>query len=221
MKKEDVIVGVHGAHLEEGGRFNILSSGCKSLVKAFKNSGVQSYSVKECVDKKLPMTFTIGPNVSGYDSWETILSNNIPNVMWNVDSIFYQNMEAIEKYGTNPNFVLLTVTPCDQEAIAAYFPSLKHAYLPGALDLDLWKVQDCEKEYDIVYFSSMFDYEQKLLELQQKVTPELFSVILDIYEIAFTYPTLSFWQVTDMVTKEKGIEFNKNVFFINLNSRFL
>ena len=142
MNKVKIIVGVHGAHSEVGGRYNMLGSGAQSLVNAFRNNGVEAYSVQECVEKKLPITMTIGFNVAGYSTWGEILSNNIPNVMWNVDSVFYQNMDALEKYGSNPNFTFLTVTPCDEDAISAYFPQLKRGYLPGGIDLDLWKNQE-------------------------------------------------------------------------------
>jgi spore maturation protein CgeB len=210
MNKENIIIGVHGAHSDIGGRYNMLASFSQSLLKAFRNSGVQAYSVKECAERQLPVNMTIGCNVSGYETWDSILSQNIPNVMWNGDSIFYQNMEAIEKYGSNPNFVFLSVTPCDEDAIANYFPQLKRSYLPSGVDLDLWKYQDCEKEIDVVYFSAMYDYEAKLIELSEKLPPDLFSFMLDIYEIVLTNPSVPFWDVAQIVKKHRKVEFDKN-----------
>lgn len=210
MGKENIIIGVHGAHSDQGGRYNMLASISQSLLKAFRANGVQAYSVKECAERQLPINVTIGCNVSGYETWNEILSKNITNVMWNGDSIFYQNMEVIEQYGSNSNFVLLTVTPCDEGAIATYFPQLRRSCLSSGVDLDLWKKQECEKEIDVVYFSAMFDYEAKLLELNEKLPPDLFSFMLDLYEVALTNPNVPFWDIAQIVKKHRGVEFDKN-----------
>ena len=79
MNREDLIIGIHGAHLSQGGRYNMLSSGIQSLMQAFRNNGVKAYSVLECVEKKLPINMTIGFNVTGYETWAETLSHNIPN----------------------------------------------------------------------------------------------------------------------------------------------
>lgn len=214
MVKKNIIIGVHGAHSDKGGRYNMLAGWSQSLLKAFRHNGVQAYSVQECVERQLSVNMTIGPNVFGYPTWGEILSKNIPNVMCSGDSIFYQNMNVIEQYGSNPNFILLNVTPCDEGAIANYFPYLNRLYLPAGIDIDMWKKQECEKEIDVVYFSAMFDCEEKLLELSEKFPPEIFSFMLDIYEIALVNPSVPFWDIAQIVKKHRGVEFDKNQYHL-------
>ena len=147
MDKENLIIGVHGGTQLIGGHYNVLSSFSAGLLNGFKKIGVNVHTTKECFEKNLMPNLTIGFNVTGYDTWAEYLKF-IPNIMWNVDSVFYQNIEAIEKFGTNPNFILFNVSPSDDEALNKFYPSLKHTFFPHAVDLSLWKKQDVEKEYD-------------------------------------------------------------------------
>ncbi|MEI8377700.1 MAG: glycosyltransferase [bacterium] len=210
LKKENVTVGILGGHIEEGGsKYNVLNSCIKSLMKAFQLAGVKVYSVKECIEKSIPMHFTIGLNGSDYNLWGKLLEAKLPVIMWNVDSIFYQNMQGLDQHGENPYFTLLTVTPCDKEALSEYYPTLQHAYMPGAIDLDFWKKQNCAKDIDIVYFSSLFDYEQRLLEIKNRVEPAFFDLMMEIYEMALANPKVSFWEITKIIENNRGARFNK------------
>lgn len=195
MSRENLVIGVHGDLSLEGGRYNVLSSFTAGLLKGFQKLGAKAYTLSECLNKKTMPNLTIGFNVTGYDSWQSLMDNNIVNIMWTVDSIFAQNYEVMRQFSKNPNFILFTVTPCDTQPLIEYFPELKHAYIPHATDLDLWKRQDVEKEYDIVLLSSIEDYEAKLEEIKSTTPEALFNLMMEIYNISMENPTISFWDI--------------------------
>lgn len=212
MKREDVIVAVHGANSSEGGAYNYLGTASQKLLQAFLNNGVQAYSTLECVEKKLPITFAIGFNVSGYKIWGELFKNNIINVMRNVDSIFYNNFEVVDQYRNESKFLLLTMTPCDSEPINKFFPNLNNYYCACSTDLNYSDKENCEKEFDIVYFGAMDNFENRLIELRSTTPPNIFSTMLTIYEIALKSPLLPFWHLVDIVAKQKGIEVTKELY---------
>lgn len=218
MKKEELIIGVHGDDSTDIGRYNVLSSFYSGLLKGFKNQGVQAYTFKECVEKDLVPNITIGFNVRGYDAWESIMNNNIVNIMWSVDSIFAQNFEAMEKFASNPNFVLFSVTPSDSAPLGAFFPQLKHAYIPHATDLDLWKKQDVKKDYDIVLFSSIEDYEKMLADLKSSTPEPVFNLMMEMYEVSLENPNLPFWEIYQLFVQHKGLSLDVHQYVLLFRS---
>jgi len=194
MNNEDLIIGVHGDDNLVGGRYNVLSSFTLGLLKAFQRAGVTAYKTKRCFEKNLLPNLTIGFNVSGHETWSEYLKA-IPNIMWSVDSVFFQNIELIDKFYTNPRFVLFNVSPSDNEALSEFYPQLKQSYLPHAVDLELWGKQDVEKEYDIVFLSSIEDYETKIEELRLSLPKSTFDLLMMIYDTWLAVPNLSFWEL--------------------------
>lgn len=205
MNIEDLIIGVHGGDNTVGGRYNVLSSFPSGLLKGFQNIGVKAFSTKECFEKGLTPNLTVGFNVDGYETWSEYLKLGIPNIMWSAGSVFYQNIEAVEQFMNHPNFFLFEVSPSDSEALKTFYPSLKHAYVPHAVDLDLWKKKDLEKEFDIVFLSSIYDYEAKIVELQQTLPKAAFELLMMIYKTWLPAANLSFWQVYQIFQKEGGL----------------
>lgn len=205
MNKEDLIIAVHGDASLEGGRYNILSSFTKGLLDGFNKQGVKSYTMKDCAERNLRPNILFGFNVTGYDAWQSIMDSGILNVMWTVDSIFAHNFEAMEKFSNNPNFILFTVTDCDTAPLREYFPHLRHAYVPHATDMELWKKQDVKKEYDIVLFSSIEDYEKKLEDLKNSTPESLFSLMMEMYNVMLENTTLPFWDIYQIFKKHKNL----------------
>lgn len=205
MKKEDLIIGVHGSDNMVGGHYNVLGSFTAGLLKGFKNNGINAYTTLECFEKKLAPHITIGINVTGYETWAEYLKNNIPNIMWSFDSIFAHNFEAMKSFSNEPNFILFGVTPSDQEPLREYFHNLKYSYVPHATDLELWKKQNVEKEYDIVLFSSIRDYEKMIEELKAEVPDATYKLVMEMYEISSKNHQLSFWEIYQLFKKHRNL----------------
>lgn len=208
--KNKLTIAFHGGNELIGGQYNVLSSFSFGLLKAFNNMGINATTTAECYKNGVNPNLTIGFNVTGYPTWEEYLMHNIPNIMWSVDSIFYQNFEAIEKFHSNPNFILFNVSSSDSNALKTFYPDLKHTYMPHAVDLNLWKKQDCKKEYDIVFLSSILDYEAKIEELKQQLPSDSFGLLMAMYEIWLNTPNLSFWEVYKTFQQAAGLNFNKH-----------
>ncbi len=205
MNREDLIIGVHGRSDLQGGHYNVLSSFTKGLIDGFNHIGIKAYTIQDCQEKKLFPSLTIGFNVAGFDYWQEFLKRNITNIMWSVDSIFAQNYGVMKQFAQDLNFVLFSVTPCDFEPISEYYPLLKNAYLPHATDLDMWKKQDVSKDFDIVLFSSIKDYEQQLAELKESVGEPVFKIMMEMYNISLENPNLPFWDIYKIFQKHSGL----------------
>lgn len=222
MNKEDLIIGVHGSDNMMGGHYNVLGSFTAGLLKGFQNNGIKAYTTLECFEKELTPNLTIGINVTGLDGWSEYLKHGIPTIMWSFDSIFYHNTEAIEKFATDPNFILFNVSPSDNEALQTFYPSLKHAYLPHCTDLNLWTKQDIKKDNDAVFMASIGDYKAKIEELRTTLPHALFEVIMMFYTIWLSSSHLSFWQLYQLCKKENDFDFNVNQYnFIFKNLVYL
>lgn len=227
MEKDKIIIALHGDDSLKGGRYNVLSSFTAGLLKGFRNQGVQAYTFNECIEKKLVPNLAIGFNVSGIDTWQNVMAKGITNIMWTVDSIFAQNFEVMQNFSLNPKFVLFTVTPCDTQPLFEYFPNLQHAYVPHATDLDLWKKQDVEKEYDIVLFSSIEDYEKKLEDLKANSPEPLFKLMMEIYNILIENPSIPFWDVYQAFKSHQGLNLDvfqyvmlfRNISYIQMHAK--
>lgn len=208
MDKENLIIGVHGNNDLIGGHYNVLASFTAGLMKGFKNKGVQVYTTQECFEKGLSPNLVIGFNASGYNTWREYLTHDIPNIMWSVDSVFYQNIEAVAEFNAHPKFILFNVSPSDTEALEAFFPLLQSAYMPHAVDPELWQKKDLKKEYDVVFTGSIIDYEAKIEELKQTMNKESFDLLMILYDTWINASNLSFWQIYQIFKKEGGLNFN-------------
>lgn len=219
MDKEKLVIGVHGNKELVGGHYNVLSSFSLGLLKGFNNNGIKALTTEECYEQNLVPNITIGFNVTGYQTWPEYLKHNITNIMWSVDSVFYQNLEAIEQFNTDRNFILFNVSPSDNEALLEFYPSLNHTSVAHGTDLDLWKKQDCEKEHDIVFLSSIDDLDAKVAHIKQTLPKDSFDLFMILYDTWLNASNLSFWQVYQVFKKEGGLNLNidqYHFFFRNL-----
>lgn len=220
MNKEELIIGVHGDGGFVGGHYNAMAGFSTGLLRGFRNLGVKAYSTKECYDEGIKPNLILGFNVSGYETWSEYLKHGITNIMWSVDSVFFQNLEAIDRFHSDPNFYLFNISPSDKEALDTFYPNLKHTYIPPAVDLELWKEQDVKKEYDIVFLSSIYDYEAKIEELKATLAPSVFELLMIMYETWMATPALSFWQLYQIFKSEADLNFDVsqyNFVFKNLS----
>lgn len=207
MGNENLIVGVHGRTDLVGGQYNVLSSFTAGLLKGLKNAGANAFTIEECEKQNIIPGVTIGFNVTGYNDWKKYMDKGTPNIMWNVDSIFYNNFEILNEFASNPNFILFNVSPSDNEALNTYFPTLKHTVFPHSVDLDLWKKKDCAKEYDAVFLASIFDVESKIEELKFTTEKETFDFMMELCDIWTKSSNSSFWQINELLKKANNINF--------------
>lgn len=213
MNKEDLIIGVHGDGKLTGGHYNILAGFSRGLLNGFRNIGVKAFSTKECFESNIKPNLVIGFNASGFETWAEYLKHDITNIMWNIDSVFFQNFEAVNQFYQHPNFYLFNISPADNEPLSKFFPELKHTYIPSAVDLGLWKKKDVEKDIDVVFLSSIFDYEAKIEELKNSLAPVVFELLMMMYETWMAAPTISFWELYSIFNKESGLVFDINQYY--------
>lgn len=214
MEKKDIVVAVHGNDQLEGGVYNVLASFSCGLLKGFQEIGVNAYSTYYCSNNNINFNLAIGFNTSCLDFWQKIMSMNITNIMWSVDSVFAQNFNVIKQFLPFEKFIVFEVTPADNEPVAKYLPSLRHGYIPHATDMDLWKNTNSKKEIDIVYFSSIIDYEKNLEELKQTMPELVFKLMMQMLEITMQNPKLSFWQICQALTSSYGIELDTDQYLL-------
>lgn len=210
MVKENLIVGVHGSTEIQGGQYNILGSFTAGLLKGFHNIGAKAYTTQECLKQGIKPNVTIGFNLNGYNSWREYMNQNIPNIMWSVDSVFSNNFEVIDEFKDNPQFILFNVSNGDAQALNRYFPNLKHTNFPHATDLNFWEKKDTEKSIDLVFMGSIGDCESMIEEIKQSTDKETFDFIMNLYALWTKYPNSSFWQIYELLSKDNNFEMPVN-----------
>lgn len=208
MNKEDLIVGVHNSTNTTKDSYNVIDGFTEGLIKGFKNNGVKVYSTKDCFEKGLTPNLTIGFNALGYNTWADYLNHGITNIMWSINSVFAENIEAVGNFYTNPKFVLFNPWPSDTEPLQSYLPQLQFAYMPHAVDTEVWKKQAVKKEHDLVLISSIIDYDAKIEELKQIMPKESFDLLMIMHKTWVDTSNLSFWQLYEIFKKEGGLNFN-------------
>lgn len=205
MVNENLVIGVHSQFDYAADPYSVIESFTKGLIKGFQNNGAKAFTTQECIEKGITPNVVIGFNKNGQETWQEYLNKNIPNIMWSTNSIF--NDASIDEFTNNPNFILFNVSSCDNDALAKFYPNLKHTNFPHAVDLDLWKKQDCKKEYDAVLFASVIDCEAQMQDLKLRLPKVTYDFIMDICNIWTKSSNASFWQVNELLQKENNIEF--------------
>lgn len=205
MDNKDIIVAIHTKDKKENSGYNVLDTFSQGLIKGFNNIGVKAYTLDECYDNNIGFNIAIGFNNTGLDAWQKVLSSNVTNIMWSTDSVFAQNFDIIKQFSAFDKFIVFESTPADTQPIGKYLPSLKHGYIPVATDLDLWKKTNCEKEIDIVYFSQMTDYEEKIENLKATMPELVFKLMVQLLEITVANPNLTFYQMSEIISSTYGL----------------
>lgn len=165
--------------------------------------------------KNINFDVAIGFNITGLQHWQDVIDSGKINVIWTVDSIFSQNAKVFRIAENNQNNIVFGVTPDDIESAKVYLPKLKYAYMPHATDKDLWKNNSSEKENDIVFLSSLYDYENKLESIKDNNI--LYSLVNEFVDIILKLPNLNFWQIYNEVNKYANLNLNVDDYTILYN----
>ncbi len=205
MNREDIIVAIHGQDNGVGGRYNVLASFVHALTQGFRQIGVNAMTTQECVENNKTPNLAIAFNASGLPLWQKILNNNIPNIMWACDSVFYQNLELVQQFSSYQNFILFNSCSDDTKALQHYLPTLVHGYIPGGTDLDFWKKQDVEKDLDITFFGSIDDPDAMIQKLKDTMPDLVFKLMMNFCDVALANPDLSLWHISQIFNKQADI----------------
>lgn len=190
----DFSVGLYGDDSFKGGVYNIISSFNVGFYKALKQENVDAKFMKECFSSDLMPNFSLAFNVFEVDQWESSLKANVAHIMWVVDSPFW-HLPIIQKFQKYQNFVCFCVSPVDKNAMDYFFPDVPFMYVPHAFDPELWHPDNSEKEFDVVFMSSMADFDYEIQELKAKIPPSLFEMFMEMYEYAIRNPEIAFWEI--------------------------
>lgn len=206
---DSLIFCVHGSEKYSGGQYNILSSFCVGLCNALSKKGYLAGTANQLLDKNIIPNVYISFNVTGYPMWETTLNSGLPQIMWNVDSVFHQNYNLIkEKSEKYSNFLLFNVTKSDETPAKLYLPRLQQAYLPHAVDPEIWQADQPNKECDIILTSHLCDYQSNIEEIKQKYNSKYYETFMDLYEFLMNNSENSFWEVYQYYTSQTGLDIN-------------
>lgn len=208
MKKEDVIVAIYTDSGENGANYNILSGFLTGLKNGFNEIGVKALTTKECIEQKINPNLAIAFDSIGLPLWQKTLNNNIPNIMWSTNSIFYQNLDIVKQFINYKNFILFNPSSDDTEALKHYLPSLVHGYIPPGVDLNVWKKQDIERDLDITLFASIEDPDILITGLKETMPPLVFDLMMNLVDSAIANPGLSLWHLYQYFNKQAGLEFD-------------
>jgi len=199
------------ADTDKGGVYDVLGSFGAAFSKALSKV-VEIVPIKDVLEGT-PVNAMFSFNSTGYEQWSKAMNSNVKNVIWSVDSFFYNNFYLYDRFSVNPNFVLLDIVPSDKSPIAFYAPSFKHCnYFPHATDFDFWKYKESKKEHDVVFFGSIIDLESRIEEMSQKYPKELLDIIFEMKETSLSYPEQPFWNLYLSAQKCYGLELEKPVF---------
>lgn len=187
-------IGIYGTEKLEGGVYNVLSSFSTGLHDAFKAKFYDVEYMYKYYENKILPDFTIAFNGTSSSYWDMYLKKEIPHIMWSVDSIF-MHIDSTKIAMNFPNFIFACVSTSDIPAINHFMPNLPFLYLPHGVDQNLWVPDDSEKEHDIVFLSSLKDFEEEINNFKQNWNKKRFNQFMQIYEYAMQNPDKSFWEI--------------------------
>lgn len=201
----DVTVGLYGANKYEGGEYNILSSFTVGFHNALKRTGIKNDFMVEFFKKNQCPSFTMAFNVNGIDMWHDTLKAGVPHIMWAVDSAF-THMHSILKFKYYPNFHFACVSPVDKLSMKFFLPKMNYLTLYHAVDPELWKPDDSEKIYDLVFMGSVKDVEEEISILKQKLDPNIYKIFEDMLMFTIRNPEMPFWYVYELFSNVYSLD---------------
>jgi len=199
---------VYYGDTQEGGVYNVLASFMRGVLKGFKEAGIEAYTYEECIQNKIDFDVALGFNVAGCNYWAETLKSGKFNLVWNVDTIFGQNFDVFRQFQNFENFILLSVSSSDFQAAFKYVPNLKMCYMPHATDKDLWIEENTEKTNDIVFFSSLYNWEAELEKYKNNKT--LFGIVNEMVDMMLKQPNLTFWDIYNQIQTACKFELSTN-----------
>ena len=214
MEDRNITVAIHCNEQDDNDKYGEKDVFFQGLIKGFSDCGVKTYSTKQCLEENIPFNIAIGFDTVGIDNWQKILNNNTTNIMWATDSIFSKNFKAVKTFSAFPNFVLFESSQADLQATGTYIPTLKHGYIPIAVDTDLWQIQDFEKTNDIVFFADVKDYNAIIDKLKNNMPELVFNLMMQILAIALKSPSLAFWQIYQAIKESCSLQIDADQYML-------
>ncbi|MEW5822456.1 MAG: glycosyltransferase [Cyanobacteriota bacterium] len=191
---ENFLVGLYGSKSYEGGTYNMLAGFIAAVHDALESKGIPVKFMNELAKEGEIPNITISFNTSGFDAWDTTISQGRPHIMWGVNSPFLF-LPAIEKFKDIQHFIYAAVSPVDQYAMNHFFPDITYLYLQHGYDPKLWYYDDTEKEYDLIYMSSLKDYSADIEALKSQLDPGMYAIFMEMLDYAMRNTNVSFWNI--------------------------
>lgn len=214
MENKDITVAVHYDKNDTNDKYGVRASFAEGLIKGFKECGVNAYTTQQCIEENIPFNISIGFDTAGLDVWQKILNNNTTNIMWATDSIFSQNFKIANTFAAFKNFILFEPSQADLQATGTYMPTLKHGYIPFAVDSEIFSKQECEKANDIVFFADVKDY-NSIIDTLKSTMPELvFNLMMEMLAIALKKPALNFWQICQAIKEACKLQIDADQYML-------
>jgi len=221
MGQEDLIVAIHDAEKLSQGANDCLALYADGLKKGFEKIGVKTYSTKECIDNNHFFNLSIGFDNSCLGHLHKILSKSITNILWSTDSVFLKNSEIVDQFSTFEKFVLFEFSQADTHLVQSFYPTLKQGYIPVAVDPELCLRYANTKEYDIVVYSQIEDYNAVYSALKESMPPLVYELMMQVREIALNNPVLTFSQIMELIKKVYEMNIDKSQYLLLFKSLVL
>lgn len=203
---EGLKIGVISDGSGKGGVYDILASFPMGLKEGFLQEGVDSEYLRDYVEKGIYPHICIAFNASGCDMFEEIIKANLYLILWSVDSVFYKNFNLIQKFASYPNFAAVSITRADKMPIRSLIPNLNHFYMPVGTDPEIWKNDGTNNEHDIVFMSSITDYEREIEKLKSTFSPQVFKFFMEVIDYLMKSPDKTVWDAFSLLTNNGAID---------------
>jgi hypothetical protein len=211
---KELSIGVYGSDSYQGGVYNMLASFGVGFYNALKKTDITVKYMKDYFESGEMPNLTVAFNVSGVESWHNTLDKGVPHMMWSVDSPFW-HMPTIQKFYNYKHFIFTGVSPVDKEPAEFFFPGLEYLYIPHASDPEQWYPDETEKEYDLVFMSSLRDFKEDIDELKTSLPPSMFDMFMDMYYYAMRNPESSFWEIYSLYSDLYGYNLHElSLFYV-------
>lgn len=218
MDKDKLLIAVHDNDDVQCAGYRGQTAFPLGLIKGFNEIGVKSCFVSECEKTGISPNLVIGFNSNGLSKWQKYLNQDITNIMWCTDSVFYKHFDIVQQFAQYKKFVIFNSGANDIEALKHYIPKLIHGYIPFGVDLDFWKKQDTEKEFDITFVGSIGDYEEQIQKLKEIMPSLVFNLMMEFCEVAIAKPGLALWDIYTFFKKQLGLEFDASQYVLMARS---
>ncbi len=218
MDKKNLVIAIYDGESGNQGNYNTPAVFSDGLLKGFNEIGIKACRADVCFEEGINPNIAIGFNTCGVEHWQKLLNKNITNIMWSIDSVFYQNYDVVSQFASYKNFVLFNSSANDSEPVKHYFPELVHGYIPCGVDLNFWKKLDVEKDFDILFLGSIDDYEAQIQKLKEIMPNLVFNLMIEFIEVAMVQPALSLWDIYLFFKKQLGLEFDASQYVLMAKS---
>lgn len=215
----DIAVGLYGSKNYQGGVYNILSSFIAGFHDALIAEGIEAKFINEFLSEGKSPNITLSFNACGVDAWKSTIDRGIPHIMWGVDSPFW-HLSTLRRFENCKHFIYAAVSPVDRMPMNYFFPDASYIYLPHGFDPKIWFDDGSEKLYDLVFMSSMTDFEADLETFKAQIDSNLFKIFMEMQDYALRNPDIAFWEIYNIFAELYSFNLNElslyYIFFLNM-----